>query len=181
MQMPDFFQHHHSLPCDVQLLCCSHLCRTSQFCASPKQPGGVSGPRCRVQVRGPRWPSSHRTLEERRWWPAQRKVWLISWSTFITQYFAPSASAGLCVIRCWLLCVLSADAWSIEGVYVHSFCVTVLLWWHKHIYIFVQVRDSWGPHPQDPSSDLSWYRLLHLRGGELGGQGGGVGNAHRPR
>lgn len=97
-------------------LCCFHLCRASQLCTSPGQPGDVSGPKCGVQVWGPWWPSSHRALEERRWWPAQRKVWLINRSPLSHNTFLLS----LCLIHCLLFSISSADSLNLCK---YSFCV----------------------------------------------------------
>lgn len=113
----------------VQYCCsvtfCFYLCRAPQLRTSPRQPGGVSGPKCRVQVWGPWRPSSHRALEERRWWPAQRKVWLTDWSSFITQYLPTSPSPCLFLFLCLLLSVVS---WRTLPC-VQSFCVFDNIWY----------------------------------------------------
>lgn len=45
----------------------------------------------------------------------------------------------------------------------------------------IQIRYSGGPHPDCAPSDLLRRRLLHVRGGEHGGEVGGIGHAHRAR
>lgn len=45
----------------------------------------------------------------------------------------------------------------------------------------IQIRYSGGPHPDCAPSDLLRRRLLHVRGGEHGGEVGGVGHTHRAR
>lgn len=45
----------------------------------------------------------------------------------------------------------------------------------------IQIRYSGGPHPDCAPSDLLRRRLLHVRGGEHGGEVGGVGHAHCAR
>lgn len=45
----------------------------------------------------------------------------------------------------------------------------------------IQIRYSGGPHPDCAPSDLLRRGLLHVRGGEHGGEVGGVGHAHRAR
>lgn len=98
-------------------------------------------------------------------------VWLIFWppllqhNPFLSFYLMPRS-----LLSVW---------WSAYTVrYVVCVCVRTCL--TDSLWIF-QIWDPWGPHPEDPSSELCRCGFLHLRGREHGGQGGGVGHPHRPR